>query len=141
MDFSVFFTINYLAVVVAAGVYFMMGSVWYSGLFGRAWLAELKKHNVTIHAPSTAQLRNKMIIAFVLNFITAVAVAWLVKMTESTTAMSGLMLGIVITIGFAATTIASMFNWEGRSVKLFLIDIGYPALGIIASAILLSVWQ
>jgi hypothetical protein len=141
MDMSLIASVNHLAVIVSAIVYFLMGSLWFSTLFGSLWVQELKNHNVVIKQPSTGDLTAKMLQTFLANIVTAYAMAFLVIMTGSTTLLSGLFLGILTAVGFAATTLGGVFTWESRSLKLFLIDIGYPALGIIASAILLSVWQ
>jgi len=141
MDFSFFSYVNYGAVLVSAVVFFMLGSVWFSTLFGRMWVAELQRHNVIIKAPTTAALCTKMVLTFAANLLAAWCIALLVNMTGSTTAASGLQLGVIVVLGCAITTLASVFVWESRSLKLFLIDIGYPAVGIIASAIILSVWR
>jgi hypothetical protein len=68
-------------------------------------------------------------------------VACLVAMVASTTINSGFLLGCILALGIAATTLASVFLWESKSLRLFLIDLGYPALGIIIASLLLSVWR
>jgi uncharacterized protein DUF1761 len=141
MDMSLLLSVNYFAIIVSAIIYFLIGSLWFSTLFGSLWTQELQRHNVVIKEPTTREILSKMLQTFLANIITAYAMAVLVTMTGSTTILSGLFLGILAAVGCAATTLGAVFTWESRSLKLFLIDIGYPALGIIASAILLSVWQ
>jgi hypothetical protein len=141
MDFSFLASINYLAVAVSSIVFFLLGSLWFSALFGSIWAQELKRHNVTIQQPTPRNVSIKMILTFAANVLASFAMAKLVILTGSNTLASGLTLGIITTLGFAVTTLASVFIWESRSLKLFLIDIGYPALGIIAAAIILSVWR
>lgn len=141
MDYSFLTSINYVAVIVCAVAIFFTGSVWFSALFGKIWVHELSRHNVTIQAPSSAQLALCMGLTFLQNNIMAFAMACLVALTHSTTFESGLILGIIAALGFAAPAIGGVFTWEIRSVKLFLIDAGYPVVGIIVSAIILSVWR
>ncbi len=141
MDFTFLSQINYLAVAVSSVIFFVLGSLWFSALFGSIWAEELERHNVVIKQPTKNSLFMKMLLTFATNCIASFAMACLVAMTGSTTVISGIILGIIATVGFAATTLASVFNWESRSLKLFLIDIGYPALGIITAAIILSVWH
>lgn len=142
MDLSIFMQINYIAVTVSAIVFFFVGSAWFSPLlFTSMWLQELKQHNVVIKEPTAAVLTTKMLLTFAANFVTSLAMAYLVALTASTTITSGLCLGIIAAVGFTLTSIGSVFIWEGRSLRLFLIDAGYPAVGIILSAILLSIWQ
>lgn len=138
--FDLFAQVNFLAVLAAAAIFFMIGSVWYSGLFGQVWLKELQRHNVVIQTPTTSVIYTKMVTQFALNLLAAFAVACLVIATDSTTAYSGLMLGSFVVL-CAAVAVGSMFIWESRSFKLFLIDMGYPLFGLLSSAVLLSVWR
>ena len=141
MDFSFLSQVNYLAVAATSFIFFFLGSLWFSALFGSIWVKELKNHNVIIKEPTKSALMTKMFLTFGNNVLASLAMAILVNLTGSTTVISGIILGIIVTVGFATTTLASVFIWENRSLKLFLIDIGYPALGIITAAVLLSVWH
>lgn len=140
MDLNILTHINYFSVLISAIIYFLIGSLWFSTLFGHIWSKELEKHNTIIKKPTTSQLLEKMAITFGSNILTSLAMAYLTKATGSNTIVSGLILGVITSIGFAATTMATTFSWESRSLKLFLIDIGYPVLGIISSSIILSLW-
>ncbi len=141
MDFTMFSHVNYGAVVVSAVIFFILGSLWYSVLFRSSWLQELKRHNIVIKEPTKNSLLIKMLLTFGANLLASYAMACLVIMTGSTTVQSGLMLGIITALGFAATALGLVFIWESRSLRLFLIDSGYPALGIIITAALLSFWK
>lgn len=141
MDYSILSQINYTAVAVSSLVLFFVGWFWFSGLFGSAWVHELSKHNVVIKQPSSSTIMTKMFLSLVTNIIISLAMAYLVIKTGSTTAASGICLGLVTALGFAATTLGSVFIWENRSLKLYLIDIGYSALDIIIAGVILSVWR
>lgn len=142
MDLSILSQFNYTAVVASSCIFFIIGSLWFSPLlFSSIWIKELKDHNVKLTEPSTNVLVSKMLLTFSANFVASLAMAYLVNLTNSTSAISGLCLGITAVFGFVLTSIGSVFIWENRSLKLFFIDAGYPALGIIISAIILSVWR
>lgn len=141
MGFSFLSNINYLAVAVSSVIFFVLGSVWFSALFGTMWVAELENHNVTIEQPTSNDLFLKMALTFIANCMASFAMACLVIMTGSTTVATGLVLGIIASLGFVVVSIGSVFIWENRSLKLFLIDVGYPVLGILVAAVLLSVWR
>lgn len=141
MDLSFLYQINYLAVLVSSIIFFMIGSFWFSLLFGSIWAKELESHGIKIKEPSKGELTTKMLVTFLSNLVTSFAIACLVIITSSSTITSGLILGIITSIGLAATSIATIFTWESRSLKLFLIDWGYPAVGILTSSIILSLWQ
>lgn len=141
MDFSFLSQINYFAVAASSIVYFLIGSFWFSSLFGLTWAKELEKHNVIIKEPTSSELTIKMVITFISNILAALGLAYLVAVTNSNSLCSGLTLGLITSIAFAAGTLATVFTWESRSLKLFLIDIGYPVVGILTSAVILSLWK
>lgn len=134
-------TVNIFAVLVSSIAFFLLGSFWFSGLFGRMWCDELEKHGVVIKQPTAASLRLKMGLTFLGNFITALAMALLVHATASTTIQSALHLGLVVALGFVITAMGTCAVWVNKSPRLFLIDAGYPSVGIIISAIILSLWR
>lgn len=141
MDFSFLSQINYAVVAVASLVFFVTGSVWFSALFGQTWVKELADHNVEIKQPSQAVLMTCMGLTLLQNSLASFAIACLAILTGSTTAVSGLLLGLLLAVGFCATAIGGVFTWERRSLKLFLIDAGYPMMGVIFASIILSVWR
>ncbi|HEV2601789.1 MAG TPA: DUF1761 domain-containing protein [Candidatus Babeliales bacterium] len=141
MDFTILSQVNYAAVAVCSLIFFFLGSMWFGAFFGSMWIAELAKHNVIITPPTKAELLTKMGLNFLKNTIIALSMACLVVLVGSKTVMSGLHLGLLVAFGFAASTMADVFIWEGRSVKLFLIDSGYQIVGIILSAVILSIWS
>jgi hypothetical protein len=141
MDINIFSQINYVAVLVSSIVFFLIGSFWFSGLFGSTWCEALEEHGIKIKKPTPNEIMQKMLLTFVANVIASIAMACLIIATGSSTAYSGFMLGTTAALGFAATAIAGVFIWESKSLKLFLIDAGYPVIGIIVSAIILSAWH
>lgn len=140
MDLS-FLNVNYIAVVVSAVLIFIFGSIWFSFLFAKAWVNELRIHNVVIQQPSQNKIFINMGLTFLHNIMSALAMAYLVNMAGSTTCISGLILGAIVAYGFVVTSVGNVFVWENRSIKLFLIDTGYPFFSAILSAIILSIWH
>ena len=43
-------------------------------------------------------------------------------------------------VGFIATAFATTYSFEGRSLRLFLINIGYPLISYAIIGILLAAW-
>lgn len=136
-----FTNLNYGALIAAAFAFFAIGSLWFSALFGAIWQEELKKHGVSLPQPTGSMIAAKMALTFLQNVVAAFGMALLVQASGSATLFSGLLLGLIVAVCFAATAIGGVFTWENRSMKLFLIDTGYPFFGIIATAIILSLWQ
>jgi hypothetical protein len=113
--------VSYVGVLVAALSAFVLGGVWYSPmLFANAWLHEIGK---TKEQLGTRKMGVVFGGAFVLAFITA----WVFAM----------FLGPTVTVGFGAaagfaaglcwvsTSFGTSYLFEGRSLKLWLINAGY----------------
>jgi len=66
--------INYLAVLVAAVVYFVIGAVWYMGLFGKIW-SELMGFNKLSKKEEKA-MKEKMGISMAINFVACLLAAY-----------------------------------------------------------------
>jgi len=141
MAVDFFASLNYIAVLVTATIYFVLGALWFAPfLFGEIWRKELKKHNVIIEEPKSSDMMLKMGLTFLGNIITVLAIAYFVFIVDATTLIDGFSLGFLIAVGFTMTSVGIVYTWQSRSIKLFLIDVGYPAVGIVATAMLLSVW-
>lgn len=136
-----FSEMNIWAVLVSAAAYFVLGSLWFSILFGNVWSKEVEKHGVKINQPTGKDIGIKMFQTFIGNLIAAVAMAILVHMSRSSTWQSGFHLGFICGIGFAAASIVIAYTWESRSFKLMAIDFGYPVVGITVCGVILSVWK
>ncbi len=132
---------NYLALFVAALAYFVLGSLWFSALFGKLWSAEVQKHGVVMKEPSKKDIGTKMLSTFIYNAIAAISIGYLVYVTGITNWVAGLKLGLLCGIGFAAIAVGISFTWESRSTKLLLIDAGYAVVGITVCGIILSIWH
>ncbi len=141
MDFVCLSQTTYLAIAASTIIFFLLGSLWFSALFGSLWSEELKRNNVVIEKPSQNVLYTKMALTFACNLLISIVLACLVYMTGSTTLLSGLILGLKVALGIVLPVVGMVFIWENKSWRLFLIDAGYPAVGIVIGTILLSLWR
>jgi hypothetical protein len=132
---------NYWALLVSALVYFALGSLWFSALFGKIWSAEVAKHGVVIKDPSKKDISSKMLQTFICNVIAVLSIGYLVFVTGTSNWMAGLKLGLLCGIGFATVGIFIAYTWESRSLKLLMIDCGYAIVGMGLAGIILSVWH
>jgi len=138
---SFFQQANYWAILSGAAAYFIIGSLWFSLLFGSIWSKEVEKSGVKIKQPTGKEITAKMIQTFIGNIIAATAIAVLIYLTGMSGWLAGLKLGLLCGIGFAASAIMIAYTWESRSFRLMAIDFGYPVVGFTACAIILSLWK
>lgn len=131
--------VSWIAVVVAAIVYFVIGALWYSLLFGNAWMAGIGKTQAQIMAerpnPTMA-----FVITFFCNLILSSVLAQVIVATGRATAMHGIRVAFIAWAGFIATTIMMHYQFEVRSFTLWAINAGYPLVGMLVMGAILGGW-
>ncbi len=132
---------NIWALIVSTLLYFFLGSLWFSLLFGKIWAKEVEKHGVKIKEPTKKQLSRNMLSTFALNFLVVLGVGLIVSALGVNTFLSGLRVGLLLGICFTLAPLGVSNVWESRSLKLTLLDAGYPMLGIVTSCIIFALWQ
>lgn len=140
MNTTVFSQLNWLAILVAAVAYFMLGAIWYSkALFGSKWATVV---GIDMNNPDKKKGMAKMMAGtFLLIIVTCVALAVLVHRLELSVIASALKLGLITGICFATTAVSISFIYESRPTALYFIDCGYHLAGHLIAAIVLVVWQ
>jgi len=139
MTTDLFSHLNWLAVLVAAVAYFMLGALWYSkALFATQWARAV---GLKMDDPSKKGLGKMMLTSFILILLTCLGLALLVARLDLTVWMSGLKLGATTGLLFACTAVAISFVYESRPTSLYFIDGGYHLVGHIAAAIILVCWR
>ena len=140
MDTSVFSQINWLAVLVAAIAYFMLGALWFSKpLFANAWV---KHHQIDMNDPEAKKgVAGIMLLSFVWILFISLCLAVLVERLGLYQAISGLKLGLFTGFGFAFSAISITLLYVKKPFALHLIDGLYHVAGHIIAAIILCLWK
>jgi Protein of unknown function (DUF1761) len=128
---------NYIAVVVAAVVYWLLGAVWYGFLFSKPWMA------LEHLSPEQAGSMNPVlpyVITFVLNLVIAFVLAQICAWRNANTAARGAALGILIWIGFLGPVTYTTYMYEMRPVQLFAINEFYSLVGLALMGAILGAW-
>lgn len=133
--------INFWAVLVSAVVYWVLGLIWFSLLFGKRWAKLIEKHGIKIKKPTSKNMVCKSTATLILNFIIAFGIAVFVVALGVPTVLSAVVVGGVIALCFSVATLLVGYIWESRPAKLILIDIGYPFIGIMVSSFILTFWR
>lgn len=128
---------NYLAVVVSAIVYWVLGSVWYTVLFGKQWMA---LENISGPRPGSSMVF-PFVVTFLLDLLMAFVLAQLCTWRGVNTAARGSSLGVLLWIGFVATTMYTNYIYEMRPNSLFVINSGYVLVGFVLMGAILGAWQ
>ncbi len=142
MSLDVLGDVNWLAIIVAAVVYFLLGALWYSPVFlGNAWMrASGIEQADTEGGPGPAIY----LAPFIGYLISAIATGMLAEATDSTTVGDGIVLGLVVGLGYSAviTGVTAVFSPKMPSAATwFAITASYNLLGLLIVGVLVSVWD
>jgi hypothetical protein len=129
---------NYIAILIAAFVNFLLGAIWYSPfMFLKQWM-ELKGFTKT----DTKNNRLVTIIQMIItSLITASILAVVLKITGNMTLTNGLGVGILMWFGFAATAQFTDWAFSGKKKELFFIDTGYLLVGYVLMGAIIGAWK
>ena len=138
--------INWLAVLVAGLVIFMLGGLWYSSvLFAKRWIALQGRTEEEMRASAaSANMPLMYLSAFLCGFITAAVLAMILAHIAATMELSaghGALIGFFAWLGFAATTsyATALFSMKPRG--LWFIDSAYNLVSFVLAGIILAVWR
>lgn len=131
--------LNWLAVVVAAVSAFVLGGLWYGPIFGTAWQQQLGLSDEQIASGNTALIFGG---SFVLSLVISIGLAGLISAVIPAPALvSGLLLGLEISIVFVAASFGINYLFARHSLALFGIDAGYMILMFTTMGAILGAWR
>jgi hypothetical protein len=118
--------VNYVAVLIAAVVGWLVGALWY-GALGKRWMAALGWTAADMAGPDG---RNRMpvtpmVIAFVCQIVMALMLAGLIAHLGPPDILRGIVSGVLVWFGFVITTIAVNNAFQKRTWMLTAIDGGH----------------
>jgi hypothetical protein len=138
--------VNWLAILVAGIVIFILGGLWYSPiLFAKKWIA---LQNKTEEQMRTEAAGANMPLMYASAFITSLIIAWAMALVFAhiandiqMNAAHGALLGFIIWLGFAASTSYATALFSGKPRQLWLIDTAYNLVSFVLAGIILAVWR
>lgn len=134
------FSVNYLAILVAALVNMAVGFVWYGPLFGKTWmkLVGISKEDIAAQKSKLPMLYGGM---FLVTLIFVYVMAHFVQIGGAATAVDGSLIGFWAWFGFVATTSLGGYTFSGRPLKLWKLENGHHLINFLITGALLAVWQ
>jgi hypothetical protein len=132
-----FTTLNYLAILVSAIVYFLIGFLWYSPmLFADRWA---KETGVSMGKGQKLPVM-PMIGEFIGTLLFTLGIAVFLKGMTTTGILTGIVTGIMTIVLFVFPLNSGTWFFKGKRV-LFLIEWGYQSIGALVIGIILSLWR
>ncbi|MEQ8476905.1 DUF1761 domain-containing protein [Fulvivirga sp.] len=127
-------SINWLAIVVATLLTFVLGAIWYGPLFGKRWMAE---NGFTEEELKNANMAKIYGTAFVLEFIMTVNLAFFLN---GLSVQEGLMYGFATGFGWVAMAIGVNYLFARKSMMLWFIDGFYFVVSFLIMGAILTAW-
>lgn len=130
--------VNYLAVLVSALIWMVLGYIWYSPkVFGNAWCTQQHVHDEKCEKCCG---KSSYFWGFLSALVTSYVLALLVYGIDTYTILEGLELGFILWLGLVATVYLGGVIWERKSWKWWAVHSGYYLVGLLLTTALLSVW-
>lgn len=137
--------VNIFAVFTAVVINFILGFIWYTALFSKAWTKEMG-YDPNMRPDKKAMLKG-MALMVIGNFLFAWVLAfylagwqYIPDAKEVSPMTIGINSAISVWVGFFVPVHLSRVVWEKQSWKLFFINSGYHIVATIIVALILSYW-
>lgn len=130
-------SLNWLAVIVAALSSFLVGGLWYSPLlFVKPWMEET---GMTEEKSKTASMVKVMGGSFLLSLFAAYNLAMMFGGTVQLA--EGTLYGFLTGLGFVSTALGTIYLFEQKSMKLFLINAGNQVVTFTIMGAIIGGWH
>jgi hypothetical protein len=132
--------INWVAVMVAAFVAYVLGALWYSpALFAKPWMRLIGvPEGGTIEGAAFA---TTLIVQAVVTVITSIVVAAIVGWSGANNPVEGGLVGALLGAGLVATDHLKLVAFEKRPFGLFAINNGYTVLAYVIMGAIVGTWH
>jgi hypothetical protein len=132
------YQINYLAILVASIIAFVIGAVWYSPvLFFKPWASASGKTAEELKKGASPMT---YVITFISWFVAVYVLARIFWHTGVNNLGSGLRITLLCWLGFGAAANLIHILFEGKKYQIWLINWGYILVGLLVSSVLLTIW-
>jgi hypothetical protein len=135
------YDINFAAVAVSAVVAFVIGMLWYSPLlFGNVWMKLTGKKKSDLEKAKKKGMGKTFAVSIVSLLIMAGVLKYFIDLANASTVLEGAQIGFHIWLGFVATVLINSVLWEGKPVKLYLLNIAHYFVVLLVLGSILAVW-
>lgn len=129
-------SLNYLAVIVAAIVYFVLGAVWYGAIVTKPFLRY--RGDIT---DETGASPLDYLFVFVCDLAQAFVLAIVVRLAGATTLEHGIAVGLAMAAGFGISNTFVFANFHGVRRELWVLESIYILIAFAIMGALLALWR
>jgi hypothetical protein len=131
---------NPLAIIVASIALSILGMLWYGSLFSRPWIRAMGWSAKDIAKAKKQSMLPRVALNLFTNLVMMTVLALLIGVLGITSGVTGALFGVLVWLGFIATSSAGSVIWEGYSPVAYAIYGGYMLVGFALTGAILAVW-
>lgn len=130
---------NYWAILVATVACFLFEAVWYT-IFMQPWLDGIGRTREWL-VSSGMNPNLQYITALISGALIATAISCVTQLTGKQTALRGIKVAVLLWLGFVLTTWTTEYVFEVRTIKLFVVNLGFWLLGMSLMGAIVGGWK
>lgn len=133
------FQLNYLAILVSAILYLGIAALWYSPLvLGRTWMKENRFNDEELEKKGMLPALGY---AFLAAVILSFGLALVIHMANIESWFGGALVGLFASLLISVPAALPVYVFEGRSIRLFIINEGMPVLAMVIMGAVTGGWK
>lgn len=131
--------LNWLAIIVAGVIYFVIGALWYSPLlFSNLFM---KYRGITREEIQSSGNPTEYLLTLIGDLISALVLAIVLQLAQSVSVTDGIAVGLLVALGFALPSTLTYTVFSGPHKMLWAIYSGYQLVGFAVMGIILTLWK
>lgn len=136
------YSVNILAVVVAAVASMAVGFVWYSPMvFGKMWMGMMgKSAKDTAGMKKNSNMPMIMGVGYLSTLIMAYVLAVFIHIAGANTPTAGARVAFWAWLGFVATVTLGSVLWEKKPVQLYMLNAAHYLVALLVMGAVLAAW-
>ena len=133
-------SVTILSIVLATIASIAIGFAWYGPLLGKVWAKEQGWSDADMNKQKEKGMGTSYGIMTIGSLLTAFILAQFIKLAGAVTAGDGATIGFWAWLGFAVPLLLSSVLWEGKSWRLYGINVGYQLVTMIVMGAIVAMW-
>jgi hypothetical protein len=129
--------VNFVGILIATVVQFLLGLLWYGLIFRKSW----KNLTGNAECEKPAKIAFSAVAFFIANFLLSFVLGHLVALAGTKVYSGGFSLGVICWLGFMAPPLFAQHILERRRANLFAINAGYWLLAMAVGGALVAAFH
>lgn len=133
-------SVSIFSVVLASLASIGIGFAWYGPLFGRVWIKEQGWSDKDMQKQKEQGMGKSYAIMTAGSLLTAFILSQFASLAGAVTAWDGATIGFWAWLGFGVPLLLNSVLWEGKSWRLYQINVGYQLVTMVVMGMIVAMW-